>query len=265
MGTTPLRRAVGAEWTKFWSVRSTWWCLLGAGMLMGLAALTLGADSATTGAAATGRAPTFPATRPVIDSALFFQFGIVALAMLVVTPEYASGGIRATLAAVPVRGRLLAAKALVVATVVAVATAVGGLATALVVWAFLTLDPFGGPAELPPGVMAVDLLKLGCFAASVALLTIGVSFAVRNAAGTLTVVFLLLVGAPMLLAMTGNETLVAVTLRMPVFAGLTFMGSVNNPAGELLAYPPLEGLAWLVAWTAAALALGYAELRRRDA
>lgn len=255
-----MMAAAGSEWIKFWTVRSTYWCLIGAGALMGMAALTLGADSATGDAVAP-----FAATRPVIDAAVVFSFGVAALAMLTVTAEYASGNIRPALQAVPVRGRLLAAKALVVAGVVGVATMLGGLVSAAAVWAFLRMDPFGGVARMPAGEVAGDLLKLGCFGALIALLAIGVSFALRSAAGTLTVVFLLLVGVPLLLAMTGSEALIAASLRMPLFAGLTFMGSSNTPAGDLLSYPAGEGLAWLIGWTVAALAIGYAELRRRDA
>ena len=251
--------AFGSEWTKFWTVRSTYWSMLGAGAMMGMAAVTLGADAATDGARG------FAATQPVIDGAVFFAFGIVALAMLGVTAEYASGGIRPTLQAVPRRGRMLAAKALVVAAVVGVATALAGLITAVVVWAFLVMDPFDGAAALPAGEMAGDLLRLGCFGAMIGLLTVGVGFALRNAAGTLTVCFLLLVGLPLLLAMTGNDVLIEMSLRLPLFAGLMFMGSANTPAGDLLAYSALEGFAWLAGWTAAALAIGWSELRRRDA
>jgi ABC-2 type transport system permease protein len=260
-----LLRTTGAEWTKFWSVRSTWWCLLGTGAMMGLAALTLGADAASPPPGPADPLPAFPATQPVVDSAIFFQFGVVALAMLVVTAEYASGAIRSTLQAVPVRGRLLAAKALVVAVTVAVVTALGGLVTAVVVWALLSLEPFQARIGLHPMTTTLDLLRLAVYAACIAGLSVGVSFALRSAAGSLTVVFLLLAGVPVLLAMSGNEVLVQIMLRMPLMAGLAFMGSVNNPAGPLLDYPAWEGLAWLAAWTAAALATGHAILRRRDA
>ena len=249
----------GAEWTRFWTVRSTYWAMLGAGAMMGLAGTTLGAD------AATNNLRGFAATQPVIDGAVFFAFGIVALAMLGVTAEYASGGIRPTLQAVPRRGRLLAARSLVVAGIVGVATAVCGLITAFAVWGLLRVEPFDGAAVLPPAEMADDLLRLGCFGAMIALLTIGVSFALRSSAGTLTVLFLLLAGAPLLIAMTGSEVLIEVSLRMPLFAGLMFMGSVNTPAGPEFAYSAPEGFAWLAAWTVAGLAIGYAELRRRDA
>lgn len=31
-----LTGAIAAEWTKFWSVRSTWWCVLGGVLMMRL-------------------------------------------------------------------------------------------------------------------------------------------------------------------------------------------------------------------------------------
>ncbi|MFC7646920.1 hypothetical protein ACFQX6_45060 [Streptosporangium lutulentum] len=36
-----LRGAVASEWTKLWSLRSTWWCLVSGAALLGLSALTL--------------------------------------------------------------------------------------------------------------------------------------------------------------------------------------------------------------------------------
>ncbi|GAA1834199.1 ABC transporter permease [Pseudonocardia ailaonensis] len=258
MTTTATLRAVGAEWARFRTVRSTWWCLVGTGVLMGMAALTFGADRAT------GRGGTFAATAPVVDGAVLFQVGIVALAMLPVTAEYASGGVRASVQAVPRRGRFLLAQAVVVASSAAVATVLGGLVTAVVVREFLRLEPFGGPAGLPLGPVVADLLRLGCFAALVALLTVGVAVAVRHAAGTLALLFALLFALPLLLASTGSAPLVELALRLPTGAGLAFLGSTGTPVGPLLDYPPLEGLAWLAGWTAAALGLGAAVFHGRD-
>jgi ABC-2 type transport system permease protein len=43
------------------------------------------------------------------------------------------------------------------------------------------------------------------------------------------------------------------------------MGSTDNMTGGPIPYSAGEGLVWLLAWTAAALATGHAVLRRRDA
>ncbi|MBN6056779.1 ABC transporter permease, partial [Nonomuraea sp. RK-328] len=247
-----LGRAVGAEWVKLRSVRSTWWCLAGAMALMVLGAVTLGAGEATDLARAGAGEARLTASDPVVSASALVQFALVAMATLVITSEYASRGIWGTLQAVPVRGRVLAAKALVVAPV----TAVAGV---------LSAGVFRVRVALPPAEVALDLLRMGVFCALVSVMTVGVGAAVRSAAGALSVVFMLLMGVPMILLMTGGPVALEASLRMPLFAGLAFMDSADNITGGPIPYPPGEGLAWLVGWTAAALAAGHTVLRRRDA
>ncbi|MEV0200203.1 ABC transporter permease [Nonomuraea sp. NPDC050691] len=260
-----LGRATGAEWVKLWSVRSTWWCLAGAAALMVLGALTLGAGEATELARAGAGEAVVTAADPVVSASALVQFALVAMATLVITSEYASRGIWGTLQAVPVRGRVLAAKALVVAPVTAVAGVLSGAAATAVVSAVLSAGVFRARVVLPPAEVALDLLRVGVFFALVSVMAIGVGAAVRSAAGALSVVFMLLMGVPMILLMTGAPVALEASLRMPLFAGLAFMDSADNITGGPIPYPPGEGLAWLLAWTAAALVAGHAVLRRRDA
>ncbi|MER7617236.1 ABC transporter permease [Nonomuraea wenchangensis] len=266
-GVRVLWQAAGAEWAKLWSVRSTWWCLAGAFALMVLAAVTLGGASATEALRAAGPSSAAPvaASEAAVSATSFAQFALVALAMLTITAEYASGSIRVTLQAVPVRGVMLAAKALVLAPVMAATGVLSGAAATAAVYALLSLDVFGGLVVLPMGEVVRDLAGVGVYFALIAVLTLGAGAALRGAAGTLTVVFMLLMGLPLLLMMTGSGPAVAMSLRMPLFAGLAFMGSADNMTGGPIPYSAGEGLAWLLAWTAAALATGHAVLRRRDA
>ncbi|MFI6385991.1 ABC transporter permease [Nonomuraea sp. NPDC050540] len=258
-----MRRAISAEWVKLWSVRSTWWCLMGAAAMMVLASVTVAAALGShNGQPRTER---LAATEPVVSAAIFAQFAMVALAMLVVTSEYSSGGIRVALQATPVRGRLLAAKALVVAPVMFVTGVVSGAVGAVLTYVLLRMEPFGVPVTLAAGETAGDLVRLGAFCALVGVLTVGAGAALRSAAGTLTVVFLLMMGLPLLIMMTGAPALIDASMRLPMFAGLAFMESVENMTGGPMPYAPGEGLAWLLVWTAAALAAGYVVLRRRDA
>ncbi|NUW33051.1 ABC transporter permease [Nonomuraea sp. SMC257] len=261
----PLGRAVGAEWVKLWSVRSTWWCLAGAAALMVLGAVTVGAGEATDLARSGAGNARLTAGEPVLSAAALVPFAMAAMATLVITSEYASRGIWGTLQAVPVRGRVLAAKALVVAPVAAVAGVLSGTAATAAVAAVLSADVFGVRVALPPADIALDLLRMGLFFALVSVMTVGVGAAVRSAAGTLSVVFMLLMGVPMLLLMTGGSVALEASLRMPLFAGLAFLESADTITGGPIPYPAGEGLAWLLAWTAAALAAGHAMLRRRDA
>ncbi|MGW2149443.1 ABC transporter permease [Nonomuraea bangladeshensis] len=265
-GVRVLWQAAGAEWAKLWSVRSTWWCLTAAFALMVLAAVTLGGASATEALRSNGPAAgPVPASEAAVSATSFAQFALVALAMLTITAEYASGSIRVTLQAVPVRGVMLAAKALVLAPVMAATGVLSGAAATAVVYALLSLDVFGGLVVLPAGELVRDLAGIGVYFALIAVLTLGAGAALRSAAGTLTVVFMLLMGLPLLLMMTGSGPAVAMSLRMPLFAGLAFMGSTDNMTGGPIPYPAGEGLAWLLAWTATVLAAGHAVLRRRDA
>ncbi|WP_188193239.1 ABC transporter permease [Nonomuraea sp. SYSU D8015] len=260
-----LWQAAGAEWAKLWSVRSTWWCLAAAAGLMVLAAVTLGGATATEALRGEGPAVPVVASEPVVSATSFAQFALVAAAMLAITAEYASGSIRVTLQAVPVRGVMLAAKALVVAPVMAAAGVLSGAVATAAVYLLLSLDAFRGLVVLPIGEVVPDLLGVGGFFAFVSVMTLGVGAAVRSAAGTLTVVFMLLLGLPLMMLMTGSQVALDASLRMPTFAGLAFMGSTDNMTGGPMPYSAGEGLAWLAAWTAAALAAGHAVLRRRDA
>ncbi|MEV4569636.1 ABC transporter permease [Nonomuraea sp. NPDC049419] len=259
-----LWQSVAAEWVRVWSVRSTWWCLACAFVLTVLAAATLGAANATE-AVREGVDTRVTASEAVVSATSFAQFALVALAMLTVTSEYASGGIRVTLQATPVRGMVLAAKALVVAPVMVLAGVLTGAVATAAVYALLSIDVFGGLVVLPPGEVAWDLLATGGYYALIGVMTVGAGAAMRSAAGTLSAVFMLLMGLPLLLIMTGSQVAVDVSLRMPMFAGLAFMDSTDNLTGAPIPYSAGEGLAWLLAWTAAALATGWAVLRHRDA
>lgn len=105
-------RAVRAEWTKFWTVRSTYWTLLAALVVTaGLGALISGSVAAFTGQAGrAGQGPQMP--DPVSLSLAGTAFGLLAmmvLGVLVISSEYGTGMIRSSLAAVPQRLRFLLA------------------------------------------------------------------------------------------------------------------------------------------------------------
>lgn len=259
-----LRRATAAEWTKLWSVRSTWWCLAGAAVLMVLTSLTVGASTATN-RVGQGDSTPLDVTSSAVSATSIAQFALVALAMLAVCSEYTSGSIRGTLQAVPSRGRMLAAKALVLVPVMFVAGVVLGAVATGGTYAVLSTDTFGGLARLRPAASAYDLFAIGVFFALTALLTLGLGVVLRSAAGTLTVAFMLLMGVPLVLVMSGSQVAADVSMRMPMFAGLAFMRSTDNITGGPIGYPAWQGLLWLTAWTAVAVAAGYAVLRKRDA
>src|SRR5919201_1227069 len=104
-----LRDAARMEWIKLRSVRSTWWLL---------AAVPLAMAGVGVAVALGYRAhkPVATAAQLVnngLAGAVLAQLLLGALGVLVASNEYSSGTIRATLAAVPRRGLVLAAEAAV--------------------------------------------------------------------------------------------------------------------------------------------------------
>ncbi|MEV3924759.1 ABC transporter permease [Actinomadura coerulea] len=250
------RGAVAAEWTKLWSVRSTWWGVASAVALMAVMAFTLATSTVSNNTnAVPGDDMGVVSVSGVAVGALdMVQFVVLALAILVVTGEYATGSIRATLQWVPPRGRMLGAKAVVVA---AVAFPLGAALNAA---GTVVADPvLGGWGRLRAAEFAADALQSGVYLALVSVLVLAVGAMLRSTAATLTTAFLFLLVVPMLLG-GGDESGPArrVSDSLPSSAGRYFM-SGEGP------YSQAVGLVILVAWTAVAVCGGVVVLRRRDA
>ncbi|NDU78027.1 ABC transporter permease [Actinomadura sp. DSM 109109] len=250
------RGAVAAEWTKLWSVRSTWWGLASAVALMAGMAFTLATSTVSnnTNALPGDDLGVVSVSGVAVGALDMVQFVVLALAILAVTGEYATGSIRATLQWVPPRGRMLGSKAAVVAAVAFPLGAVLNAAGTVVAGPVL-----GRWGRLGTGEFAVDALQSGVYLALVSVLVLALGAMLRGTAAALTTAFLFLMVVPMLLA-GGDGTGLArrVSDSLPSSAGRYFM-SGDGP------YPQAAGLAILVAWTAAALVGAVVVLRRRDA
>ncbi|TDE28352.1 ABC transporter permease [Actinomadura sp. 6K520] len=251
-----LPGAVAAEWTKAWTVRSTWWNLFGAAVLMGLACLQLavytvnanGNDdpSDDKGVVAAGTI--------AIGAVDLVQFVLIGLAMLLITAEYSTGAIRTTLQWIPRRGELLAAKTLV-------AGVIGGAAGTVLAAAgsLAALPLLGRWGRFEFAAWLGDVLAVGAYLALISVFAVGVGALLRGAAGTLIVIFLVVLVVPASLQASDLTVFERVADFMPAVAGAAFM------RGESGTYPPALGLLILAAWAAAALLAGHAALRRRDA
>ncbi|MET9296490.1 ABC transporter permease [Streptomyces sp. NPDC003077] len=243
-----LAGALAAEWTKLWTTRTAYVCLPVAALLMAVFTFYYGS------LARINDEPVQPVGSAPVSAAVLVQFAFVVLAMTTVTSEYTTGSIRASLLWVPVRGRLQWAKALVAGAVSFCGGVVLGVLGTTVSWM-----TFRGHATFEPAEAIGQVLSLGAYLAAVAVLTVGVSFAVRSAAGVLALVSLLLAGLPMVLLGLGGKTLLTINDYLPQSAGAHFM------KGEGDTYAPVVGLAIVVTWSAAAHLTGLIALRRRDA
>ncbi|RBY89250.1 ABC transporter permease subunit [Blastococcus sp. TF02A-30] len=246
-----------AEWIKFWTVRSTPWSFaalfaLGAG-------LTVLVCATSAEWLASSEADESPGSF-VTWGMMFAQITAIVLGTLAVTSEYGTGMIRATLAATPRRGAVLAAKAAVLAGTLFVA----GVVTAVV--GFLGgnwfLDREGiGLALTDDGVLR-SMLGSGLYLAGLGLFAAAVGILVRHTAAALSVVLaLVFVVGNMAFLLPGTWGEWTAKL-LPGNAGSEVTTPVSfNP--ELLA--PWTGFAVFSAEVLALLVVGWLAFQRRDA
>jgi ABC-2 type transport system permease protein len=249
------RDVLASEWTKLFSVRSTYWTLLVA-VLTPLAISTLVAVTLTQ-APGNGAA----AVDPLLPGFISLEYAVLAVGVLGVlgfSSEYSTGLIRTTFAAVPRRRAVLAAKAAAVGAVALVVGELVAFASFALVQAVLSGKHRGVSLAHPgvPGAVLADGLLL----AVVALLGLALGAIIRHTAGGIAA----LVGVILLPAVFGllpapwGDRVSRFTLVQAAHQ-LTAL----HPATNLFA--PALSLLVLLAWPAVALAIAAAAITRRDA
>jgi ABC-2 type transport system permease protein len=243
---TVLRRAAAAEWTRLVTVRSTWWSLLAGAALM----LFIGGDAGSDSPAAGESAPIWFAAEFAI---LPGQFAFLLVVVLAVTGECATGAIRSSLQRVPRRGVMLAARALVPVAFVTACAVVVVAATDLVAWTFL-----GARAEVDPGDIARSLVMIALVVAVGSLLAVGLGLLLRNTAGVLVSILLLIFVLPVMLGNAGISWLTTIGEHLPgsIFISLLAATGEERAVGTVVVV--------LIAWPAVAVSSGGWALFRRD-
>lgn len=259
-----LRRALRAEWTKLRTVPGPAW------LLLGTVALTIAVSA--TAAWASHCPPHLACPADTIKLSLTgVQFGqavVAILAALTISNEYSSGMIRSTLAAMPNRLAVLAAKAMLLAALVLAAGAVAVFGCMLA--GHLILPGHGFTAargfhpvwlNYGPALRAASgsVLYLGL----IALLSLGVAAIARDPAVSIGTVLALLYVFPIVLTFVGNVHWQHRLERWtPTIAGLTIQATTGLRS---LPISPWSGLGVLGIWAAAVLLIGALALRLRDA
>jgi ABC-2 type transport system permease protein len=229
--------------------------------------LVVAAVAVTAGlGAAADAAARCPAGSCTIDPARTTLIGVdlsqaivAILAVLAISGEYSSGMIRVTLAAMPRRTGVLAAKAFVVLGVSVAAGAVGVLASVLAGRFILP----GHGLSLGDGAVwraaGGSVLYLGL----IGLFSLGIATAVRDAAVGIGVVLGLLYLLPIISAAVGSPDWHRHLDQIaPMTAGLAIQDTIGLRG---LPIGPWAGLGVLALWAAAALLAGGLLLRWRDA
>ena len=207
-------------------------------------------------------------------------FGLIPLivvAAMFMTAEYRRGLIWVSLTAAPRRGRLLAAKATVIG---AVGFAAGLVAATLALAVGTPLLLRAGPLAWPVSLLteARMVAGTGALLAVAAVLALAIGTIVRRSAPAVAIV-IVVIFVPYLLAFgplagQGGTGGGGWELRITPAAALSVQQAVPRFYQLIANYPlnsgyyplaPWAGLAAECAWAAAALALAYYLLRRRDA
>jgi ABC-2 type transport system permease protein len=259
--------AVRAEWTKLRTVVSTPW------LLMAAVAVTVGISAMVTNHASNRGCPDPSAClddlpKLSLTGAQYGQALVVVLAVLMIGEEYGTRSIGVSLAAVPRRWRLYLSKAAVLTAVVIVVGWLGVLGSLLFAWHVLpgtAISAANGDVGLSlgdePTLRAVYGTVL--YLALVALLSFGVAAVLRDTAGAIATMLLLLYLAPILTSfITDPRWLRRIDRFSPMLAGLKIQATTAlNP----MPIGPWQGLGVLALWAAGALLAGLLSLQLRDA
>jgi ABC-2 type transport system permease protein len=259
-----MRDALRAEWTKLRTVSGPSW------LLLAIVVLTVAVSTAAVAATSCPAGMQCPVdtTKLSLTGIQFGQAVVAILAVLAICNEYSTGMIATTLAAVPRRSAVLAAKATITVSLVLAAGALSALGSVLA--GHLILPGHGFTAE-----RGFHLVSLGygptlraaggsvLYLALIALLSLGVAAIVRDSAVSIGAVLAILYLFPIVLAFVGNAQWQHRLERWtPTPAGLAIQDTTGLHG---LAISPWDGLGVLAIWAGTALLAGGLVFRLRDA
>lgn len=192
---------------------------------------------------------------------LLAQLVVAVLGSMVMTSEYTTGTIKTSVAAVPRRGRLLAAKAVVVALVGFVAGTVAALVMVLVGQASFNGQQGGpfAPLHLSDPEVVRAVVGAGLYMAVLGVLSLAVGALVRWTAGAIGVLVCAILIVPSMFESLPGAWSQILTTYWPTNAGLQIV--LSGPEG----LNPWAGFGAMAAFTAVLLAAAYAVFRLRDA
>lgn len=260
--TAPILDAVRTEWLKVRTLPGTMALCAGAAVvtvaISSLVAATIHVSSADPG----GQDP----TELALTGVYLGQAVIVVLAVLAIGEEYGTGMIRVTFTAIPQRLVVLIGKAITVAGLAAVA-GMAAVAGCLVAGRLLLPSAGLGPTRGYPPIDITDAAAVRAavgtvlYLVLVALLTLGVTTAIRDTTVSIGAVLGLLYLPLLLIQAIGGSFQRRLEQIAPMPAGLAIQATSHV---HQYVIGPWAGLGVLTCWAAGALLLGGLVLRLRD-
>jgi ABC-2 type transport system permease protein len=260
---TPFSATLRSEWTKLRSLRSTKvmlaFSLVFALALSALLALVVGntwddwkpadrRDYEPIGAALIGQ---------LASAILFLVIGVKAA-----TAEYGAGMMRLTLTATPRRGRVLAAKALVVSAVVVVAALVCNVAMFLLAGAILSAYGIESTSLADSDALRA-VLGSAALAPVFPVIGLALGIVLRSTAATIIAVLAVIFGPPFVGGVVPESWQGDALDYLPMAAGDAIaIGHLPDTAAGL---SPAVGALVVAGWLAVFLGGAWAVLERRDA
>lgn len=261
LGLGPVLRS---EWTKFRSVRSTFWTLAATVVVVVGISVAAGfgflAHFHHLGPQRRARELVgFDPTSLSLSGIFLAQLTVGVLGVLVISSEYGTGMIRATFAAVPRWGLVLTAKAVVFA----LAALVVGLASSFIAF-FVGQTILAGDALQAsigqPGVLRA-VVGGGLYLTVLGLLAVGLGAIIRSTAGGIAALVGLVIVVPGVAHALPQSWQHALDKSLPSETGQTIM----NVASQAHYLGPWVGFGVFCAWAAAMLAAAVVLTARWDA
>jgi ABC-2 type transport system permease protein len=259
-------RLMLAEWTKIRSVRSTFWTLiifvvLTVGLTALLTLLVVSAwDNHTPRAAARDARIVGDPVSFVLGAGIGLgQLALVVLGVLVITTEYSTGVIRASLLAVPRRIPMLAAKAVVFTVLLLVLAEIVMFASFFIGAAMLHSKVVVSLSD--PGVTRA-VVGSGLYLTVIGLFSMGIGGIIRHTAGAIATAIGVVLILPILSGLLPGSWGAHVNAYLPEQAG-SLITQAHQASGALLS--PWQGFGVFCIWAALLLAVSGYLLERRDA
>jgi ABC-type transport system involved in multi-copper enzyme maturation permease subunit len=250
-----------SEWTKLRSLRSTVWSLIVAVVLIvGLAAIICAATAANWNQLDPIERATFDAAGISVAGSFLAQLAIGVLGVLLISGEYSTGMIRATMSAVPRRLPALWAKAAVFSVVTFVVTGIAALIAFTLGQRLLRST--GVSAHLGDAGVLRAVIGSALYVTAVGLLGMGFGALLRHTAGAISMLVGVLLLLPTITAFLPSSWQDHIRKFLPGDAGQQIM-RVREPFGEA-ALSPWVGFGVFVAYVAVVMAGAAVLLKRRD-
>ena len=254
-------RLLRSEWTKLWSLRSTRWSLLAAFVAMGAGIVSAAVSMSQWSHLSAHERATFDSVDTAVIGLNGAQLAIGVLGVLVISGEYSTGMIHASLMAAPRRLPVLWAKIGVLAAATFVlmllASTISFLAVQLIVSDHHQQHAIGDPGALRVVIGAALFLTV------LGVMTTGMGALVRSSAGGIALFVGVLLIVRLLVKFLPSSIADSVVPYLPSSAGTTVATHTLFEDAHHLS--PWGGLAVFCGYAALAVVAGAVVLMRRDA